>query len=143
MDIWKIINSPFIISLISVLLGGIVASIISLTWQKRAERHSMRIELLKDILRAYHEYVRFLRRDDMINNQNEFDRVHSEMLSKAKIAYVIFDNQFGKKLRTITDKMNNVHNLRKQGMIEKAEKERLEVYEQADSIIENLYLFLH
>ena len=98
MTVWDILNSSLSITIISFILGGILASAISAAWQRRAQRHSLRLTFLNDILNTYHEYVRFLHRNDTAEHGDVFDRYHSSMLSKTVMAKVLFGREVGNKL---------------------------------------------
>lgn len=142
MTVWETINSPIIVTVVSFFLGGLLASVVAHGMQHRSQQHAVRVQFLHDWLRAYHEYMRYLRRDDMTDNQDEFDRVHAQMLSLAKIGHVIFGNEVGIRLVALTDKMQNSHSLRKSGRETKSKNERTEIYKKADEIIEQLYSVL-
>jgi len=142
MTTWETINSPIVVTIVSFFLGGVLATAVASLMQRKSQRHAVRVQLLHDWLRAYHDYMRFLRREDMIDNQDEFDRVHAQMLSLAKIGRVMFGDHLGKQLVSLTDKMGNCHSLRASGKTTKSKNQRVEIYKQADEMIELLYALL-
>jgi hypothetical protein len=142
MSIWEAVNSPIILTIISFLLVGVLASAISAAWQRRSQRHSVRLLLAKEILDTYHEYIRYLRREETIEDPNEFDRLHSDMLSKATMAKVLFNKDIAHRLRELAHKLANVQDLRVQGRVQKAQNKRTEVIIDTDAVIERIFMLL-
>jgi len=138
---WELLNQPLSITIVSFFLGSFLASYISAKWQKHAQRHSVRLELMRDMLKCYQEYMRFLRRKDMTNDdlQHEFDRLHPELVSKAKMVKVLYNSNIGKRMEDLTQKMANAHNLKKQDNQEKVVEKCKEIYQLADDIFETMY----
>lgn len=137
---WEILNQPLSVTIVSFFLGSVLASFISAKWQKRSQRHSVQLGLMQDTLRCYQEYMRFLRRTDTTNDdQHEFDRLHSEFVSKAKMAKVLYNLSIGNSVVYLTQRMATVYELKQQGKHEKAMEQCKEIYQLADATFEAMY----
>jgi uncharacterized protein YjbJ (UPF0337 family) len=142
MTIWEILNSPFFLTIVSIVLGGVIATIISAAWQRRAQRHSLRMTLTKEILNLYHDYIRYIKNDDMSDAVGEFDKLHAGFISKAKMAKVLFDDEIEGKLKKIANKLATVHDLKIHGREQKAKSKYQDLFEDADEVLEKLFQFL-
>lgn len=143
MKLWDLINSDISITVFSFVLGGVLVSWLSFSWQKRAQKHAVRLTFARELIGTYHDYIRFLRREEKINNEEEFDELHTEMLSKSYMANIVFDKALGQKIRALADKLQNCHQLRKQGRLAKAEQCRTENAKYAQEVIEQMYKLLN
>jgi uncharacterized membrane protein YccC len=139
---WDALNQPLSVTIVGFLLGGVLASLISAFWQRRSQRHSVRLELMQDLLRCYQEYMRFLRRPESDTDDREFDRLHSEFVSRTKMAGVLFGAGTRDSLMLLAQRMASVHALRKEGRATKAVNKGQEIYPLADSTFEAMYLML-
>ena len=122
MNTWDVLNSPLVLTVISFIFGGIIASAISAEWQRRSQRHSVRLVLAQEILKTYHLYLRLLKNKNNDNDQEEFDQLHSDMLSKAGMAKVIFGEKVGNRLARLTSKLASIHDLKLQAHESKRRK---------------------
>jgi uncharacterized coiled-coil DUF342 family protein len=140
--IWEILNSPFFLTITSISLGGIIATTISAAWQRKSQRHSLRITLTKEILDLYHDYIRYIKNADVPEAVETFDRLHSGFISKAKMAKVLFNDEIESKLKKIANKLATVHDLKIHGRVQKAKSKYQDLFEDADEILEKLFQFL-
>ena len=137
---WELINSPAILTLFTVIWGSFVASWITALWQKRSHQQTLRTQFAKDILKAYQQYVRLLRSQKERLQSETFDIIHAEMASQARIAGVIFkDQSIRNRWEKVTDKLANIRGLRIDGKDGTAEKKLLDVFSEADQVIEAMY----
>jgi hypothetical protein len=146
MELWDLLNSPIILTIVSFLLVGVLASAISAAWQRRSQRHSLRLILAQEILRAYHNYIRYLRRRDNIEDTDEFSELHAEMLSRSGMAKVLFDEEIALGLGRIANKLATVQDLRLKAhssdrpKLDRAYKRNLEdAYAEARLVIEAMF----
>ena len=143
MKLWDLINSDFSITLLSFLLGGIIVTWLSSMLQRKSQKHSVRLLFIRELIGIYHDYIRFLRRDEKINNYEEFDELHTEMLSKSYMANIIFDEELGKDIRSLANKLCTCQQLREEGKLVKAEQQRVGITKDGQSIIERLYTYIN
>jgi len=140
MSFWEIINSPLVIGLISLLWGSIVASGITYLWQKRAYQHQLKIRCANDLIEIYQEYIRFIRGTAEKFDNSKFDEIHSEMISKAKIAGLLFKNKnIGKQWEQVAGKLANIRSLildgRDEKLVQRKMKEVFTMGNQAEEIM--------
>ncbi len=142
MNIWEILNSPFIVTVISFALGGVVVALVSAKLQQRGQRHSVRLVLTREILATYHEYVRFLRRarnPEDEGDDDEFDRLHAELMSRTRITKVLFSYNMHQDLTRLASRLANIQQLRRDGAQEQAKAKLIDVYQHAESIFEAMF----
>ena len=121
MSLWKILNSPLVLTVVSFLLGGILASAISAMWQRRSQKHSLRLMLAQEYLKSYHQYIRYLKRYEDFD-PDEFDHLHTDILSKCGMVRVLYGEMVGIKVQQIANKMSTIHDLRDQAISTGREK---------------------
>ena len=68
--------------------------------------------------------MRFLRRKSTIEDDEEFDRLHADLLSKARISRVLYGNEIADDLLSLAKRLANVQHLRIKGDTEHAEDQR-------------------
>ena len=141
MNVWDTLNSPFVVAVVSFLLGGLVVSAISAAWQRRAHAHELRLDTSKEIVHTYHEYISLLRRppEDESDRDEAFDRIHSMFLSRTVMARVIFDESVSAQLRALARKLANVKNLQIDGKEVSADKQLMSAYTDAEAIVETMF----
>ena len=137
--IWDFLNQPLIVTVVAFLLGGVLASVISIAMQRKGQRHSLRLEEARQITIAYYDYIRFLRRADTVDDLDRFDRLHIEMMSKARISRVVFGEEVGEALGQLAYQMQNTQNLRRQGKSTAAGSQLLTIYEDAQKLTEMMF----
>jgi hypothetical protein len=142
MTFWKFLNSPIVLTIVSFLLGGVLASAISALWQRRSQKHSVQLSLSQEIISTYQEYVRFLSRKSTIKEAEEFDRLHADLLSKARISRVLYGDEIADELISLAKRLANVQHLRLKGDFEHAENQREKAYKCADNVIEKIFKIL-
>jgi hypothetical protein len=128
------------------MFGGVLATAISAAWQRRSQRHSVRLMLSQEILKTYHQYLRYLKRNDNYEDTEEFDQLHSDMLSKCGMAKVLFGEELAIGLQKLAAKLANIQNLRLQAHNNQRpktkrafEKNFTEVMFEARQVIEEMF----
>ena len=56
MIIRELLNSDIAITILSFLLGGVIVSWLSFTWQKRAQKHAVRLVYARELIGTCHDY---------------------------------------------------------------------------------------
>ena len=112
MSFWEILNSPILLTVISIVGGGILVTAISTHWQNKSRKHSVRLSLAQSIFDIYYEYIRYLNKEDLSSTQNEFDKIHSSFLSKARISKAIFNDKISKDLVSLSRRLATLRDLR-------------------------------
>ena len=97
---------------------------------------------LRYALDLYHDYIRYIKNDDVSEAVETFDILHSGFISKAKMAKVLFNSEIEGKLKKIANKLATVHDLKIHGRVEKAKGKYRDLFEDADEVIERLFHFL-
>ena len=140
-SIWEVLNSPIILTTISLLWGALVASQISLLLQKRSYKYQARMQYAKEILDVYYKYIRILRRGDPESlKTDEFDDIHVHMLSLSKSAKALFTDQLiADELKTVCDSLPTIRDYIINKKQEKAEKALVKVYSEMNIVIERIY----
>jgi hypothetical protein len=140
MNWWDVLNSPIVLTMITLLWGSLIASWIASLWQKRSHQHEVRLQFAQDVLKAYQEYVRLARGSVERLQGGDFDTTHAEMLSQARVASLIFkDQNIAAGWKLVIDKLANVRNLRLNDKDSLAEKKIIEAFADADKTIEAMY----
>jgi hypothetical protein len=149
MDFWSVLNSPIVLTLLSFVFGSIIAAAISARWQRRSQKHSVRLLLAQEILNTYHRYIRFLKKTDNYEDVDDFDELHIDMLTKCGMAKVIFSQEVADRLKKLANKMATIQDLRLQAhyserhKIEKAfEKNLTDVYVEGRLAIEDMFTLI-
>jgi hypothetical protein len=140
MSWWDVLNSPIVLTMITLFWGSIVASWIASLWQKRSQQHEVKLQFAQDILKTYQDYIRLARGSTERMQSGDFDTIHAEILSQARIASLVFkDQNIAAGWRLIVDKLANVRSLRLSGKDALAEKKIIEAFADADKTIEAMY----
>lgn len=139
-SLWEVVNSPIMLTTISLLWGAFVASQISILLQKRAYIYQARMQYAKDILDAYYKYIRILRGDPAKLTSDDFDEVHVHMILLSKSAKSLFkDPKIVGGLTTISDSLPTIRDYKINQKQEKAEKALVKIYSEMNIVIERIY----
>jgi hypothetical protein len=141
MTFWEIINSPIVLTIISLIWGSLVASWVTALWQKRSHQYEVKLQYAQDIVNAYQKYVRMLRSTSERLSDNDFDELHSRIVSYSRIAKFLFrEKKVGENWIEVVDKLANIRNLRMQGRdFLLVDKKLKELYPEANVTIENMF----
>ncbi len=93
MDLWEIANSSIVITIVTLIVGSILASWLTAMWQKRARQYDIKLQQAEKILLTYHEYIRILKGDGDKLRGDDFDRLHSQLFALSKVASLVFKNK--------------------------------------------------
>jgi hypothetical protein len=93
MNWWDVLNSPIVLTMITLLWGSLIVSWIASLWQKRSQQYEIRLQFAKDVLKTYQEYIRLARGSTERLQGGDFDMIHAEILSQARIASLVFKDQ--------------------------------------------------
>ena len=139
MSPWGVLNSPLVITVVSFALGGLLVAVVSAKLQQRAQRHSVRLAITREILGVYHEYIRFLRRPKEAGDEAEFDRIHAELMSLTRITRVLFSEATNHELGRLAKRLANVQQLRREDNTEHFQEKLTDAYRHAESIFETMF----
>ncbi|RLC70000.1 MAG: hypothetical protein DRI81_19695 [Chloroflexi bacterium] len=141
MSFWDIVNSPVILTLVTLIWGSLVASWVTALWQKRSHHHEVKLKYAQEVTSAYQEYIRMIRSNLDRLSGKDFDDLHSHMVSQARIAGFLFrDKRIGQSWQTVIDKLASVRALRVEGRDPTLIERKLrEVYEEADKAVEGMF----
>lgn len=141
MNFWDLLNSPFILTLMTIVVGGFIASWLTTAWQKRSHQYQIRLELAQRILASYQAYVRLIRSNPDGLTDVEFDRLHSQLLAQAKIAKVVFtDSAIGEEWERVASRLASIRGLKMQDRdVHMIGRKLVEVYGEANSAIELMF----
>ncbi len=115
MNWWEVINSPIVLAILTLIAGSFIATWVTSIWQRRSQSHAVKLQYTKDIIIAYQDYVRILKGDRSRLEGEEFDEVHSSLVSLVKIVGIIFkDNEIEKNWKVVINRLINVRDLRLQ-----------------------------
>jgi hypothetical protein len=143
MNLWQIINSPIVLTTVTILAGGLVASTISAMWQRRAQQHALKFQYAREILTIYQAYVRLLNGPKDRLTGDHADELHVQMLSQAKLAPFVFrDRHVGEAWQQVAARLTDAAGFRRAGHEEKAKHRMVDVYRAADSAIQGMYMEL-
>ena len=116
MDIWEIANSSIVITILTLIVGSILASSLTAMWQSRARKYDIKLEQAEKLLLIYHDYIRVLKSDDTKLYGDEFNQVHAQLLARSKIAGLVFKNKtIGESWKEVVDQFAKVRQLRLNG----------------------------
>ncbi len=116
MNLWEIANSSIVITIITLVVGSILASWLTAMWQRRAKQYEIKLQQAEKLLLIYHEYIRILKGDDTKLRGEEFDRLHSQLYALSKITGLVFkDKHVGKNWKDVADTLAKVRQLRLTG----------------------------
>lgn len=140
MDIWTIVNSPLVLTILTLLWGSVVASWIAALWQKRNHHHELKLQYTREIVDSYQEYIRLIRGNKK-TTKADFDVTHAAVMSRAKIIGYLFDNkEIGRLWVTVVDKLSSVFDLklksRNQSLVEKS---LVDIYFDSNCAIELMF----
>lgn len=93
MDLWEIVNSSLVITIMSLIFGSILASWLAALWQRRARQYDIKLQQAEKLLLTYHEYIRILKGDVDKLRGDDFDRLHSQLFAQTKVASLVFKNK--------------------------------------------------
>jgi hypothetical protein len=140
MTFWQVINSPFVLTIVTLLVGGLAASTISAMWQRRAQQHAVKLQYSREILATYQAYVRRINGDRERLSGDGADELHAQMLSQAKLARFLFrDPRVGEGWKTVAADLTDAAGFKRSGHDEKASRRMIDVYRDADLAIEATY----
>ena len=110
---WTFLNSPFALTLMSLLFGAVVSSRLSYRWQKRKVRYELQMALVKRFSLLYQKYIRILESKNTDKLAGDyFDEIHAELISIAMESKVVFKNPtLGKHMDDLITKLANARNL--------------------------------
>jgi hypothetical protein len=140
MSPWQILNSPFALTTITLLWGGIAACAISARWQRRAQLHAGQVQYAKEIMGLYQSYVRRVNGQTEGLNGERMDELHSQMLSQAKLARFLFgDPRVGEAWKIVASGLADAAGFKRSGHVEKATRRMVDVYQDAETAIGAMY----
>jgi hypothetical protein len=141
MNWWQVINSPIILTMLGLLWGSFVAARITALWQKRSHHYQVKLKYAQDVISAHQRYIRLLKNEESSVSGEEFDELHSRMVSYAKIAKFLFtDAAIGKGWQSVVDRLTSIRGLRiDKRNISLVEKKLKDVYPEANDLIERMF----
>jgi hypothetical protein len=141
MSWWEITNSPIVLTLITLVWGSAVASWVTALWQRRSHRHEVKLQYVQDVINSYQEYIRLVKGSPTRLEGEDFDEVHSRMLSQAKVAGLLFkDKSVGQGWKLVIDKLANVRALRLEERDSTLTEKKLhQVFAEGDIAIERMF----
>ena len=142
MNLWDIVNSPLVITIVSFILGGLLVAVVSAKLQQRAQRHAVRLSVTRELLSIYHEYIRFLRHADDPGDEAEFDRIHAEFMSRTRITRVLFSRSINDELISLAKRLANIQQLRRDGEVKHIQPKLKDAYQHAETIFESMFMEL-
>ena len=127
MDIGAILNAAITQTLLTVILGGFIAALISERWQRKRNRNQLRMDELRQIVSSYQRYFRLLQSDDLTSISAALDDSQVRLLSHGKISPIVFDMpgldaEFGK----LVSRLANARDLRSKDQKESANGQLVE-----------------
>lgn len=143
MSLWQVLNSPIVLTTVTLLAGGLAASTISAIWQRRAQQHALKVQFARDILTVYQAYVRQINGNRERLTGDRADELHAQMLSQAKIAPFLFrDPHVGETWQRVATGLTDAAGFKRAGHDQKANNRMVDVYRSADSAIQAMYVEL-
>jgi hypothetical protein len=140
MNLWQILNSPLVLTIVTLLGGGLVASTISAMWQRRAQQYAAKVQYAQEIINCYHAYVRLINGNKERLTGDRADEFHAQMLAQAKLARFLFrDPHAGEAWRKVSLALADAAGFKRSGHDEKANKLMAHVYGNAEAAIEAMY----
>lgn len=137
----EIINSPSFLALVGLIWGSLVASWVSAFWQKRSRLHEVKLQYAQNIISAYQEYIRLIRSDSTQESSEDFDILHSRIVSHSRIIEFIFKNKsIGQGWTKIIDNLNSAYNLRVQGRDRShIDRQLRNIYPKSDLVVQMMF----
>lgn len=141
MNVWDALNSPIVVTVVSLTSGSVIAAWITALWQKRSHCYETKLQFAQDIVSTYHEYVRLLKHDAKYLSDIDFDAVHSRLLSAAKVVSFLFrDKQVGPGWLEVASKLSSVRGLKLQGRDSTLiDRKLVEIFQVCDPLIEAMF----
>jgi hypothetical protein len=140
MSAWEILNSAVVVTVLSLLGGGIVASSVAAMWQRRNHRYTVKLQYARDILSAYHAYVRLVNGNRTRLDTEVYHEVHAQMLSLSKIAALLFEDvQVGERWLAVATGLGDAAGFRLGGRDEKTRQRMSDVYQHAASATQAMF----
>jgi len=136
---WDYLNSPFVLTLISLIIGSLIATWITALWQKRSQQYQIKLQYAQEVINIYQEYARLLRNNKV--TAEDIDKIHPRFLASVKIiGYLFKDKRVGQNWTLIASKFSNIYGLRKQGkdktmIVTKSE----EIYDDFSQVIKIMF----
>lgn len=137
---WNYLNSPFVLTIISLVFGSLMASWITSIWQRRAYHHQVKVQYAQDIVKIYQEYIRLLRGNNK-SKTDDFDLIHPRLVHLSKVTGFLFKNKhIGEKWATIANQLSSILDLQRQGRDKKLIERKLKaLYDDGEDVIEKMF----
>jgi hypothetical protein len=141
MNFWEVINSPLILTIVSLIWGSLIASWVTALWQKRSYHHQIKLQYAQEIISIYQEYLRLIRSETANISRGDFDKIHPRMVASAKLINLLFWNKrIGQIWLSVTNKLNSTCDLRIQERDRSLIDRKLrDIYPEADKAIETMF----
>ena len=140
MSLWQVLNSPLILTVITLLGGGLAVSAISAMWQRRAQQHAAQVHYAREIMSAYQTYVRQINASREPGTSDQMDEIHAQMLTQTKLARFLFrDPRVSEDWNAVATDLTDAGGFKRTGHPEKASHRMVSVYRNAESAIEAMY----
>lgn len=139
MDIGAILNAAITQTLLTVILGGFIAALISERWQRKRNRNQLRMDELRQIVSSYQCYYRFLHSKDLASREARLNDCQVRLLSHGKISPIVFDIPgLDEEFRKLVSRLANVLDLSSKGQEDAAKRQLLEATLQFRTILGDL-----
>lgn len=106
---WDVINSPFILTLFSLIWASLVTSYITKRNQNDNKLNEMRVKAFHDVFSIYHKYIRQVKLADC--DRNIILERHSELYAISKQLSILFSEDISKGWICICQNLININSL--------------------------------
>ncbi|NOU18595.1 MAG: hypothetical protein HOO91_13650 [Bacteroidales bacterium] len=93
MSILEFFDKPIVTTLISLIGVSFVAAYISERWQRRSKMYDLKLNQIREIISAYHHYLRLVKGDVNDLNGKPFDEIHALVISLNKLNKCMFKSE--------------------------------------------------